>query len=181
MLSLIRYMLEQCLKTNESLHFAVLTGCLRIAKESIFTGLNNLKVLSVSDVRFDEYFGFSDQEVRELLEYYQLSDAYETIRDWYDGYRFGNIDVYCPWDVINYCDELRADPNAQPSDYWSNTSGNDVVRHFIHKTNTGTAKREIENLIAGETVEKEIRRELIYRDSYASFDNLWTVYMPPAI
>lgn len=131
MAALIRNIFGQTFKTNESLFFAVLTGCLRVAKESIFTGMNNLKVLSIADVRFDEYFGFTDKEVRKMLEYYGLTDAYDAVKEWYDGYRFGSVDVYCPWAVISYCDELGADKTAVPKDYWSNTSGNDVVRNFI--------------------------------------------------
>ena len=134
MVSLIRNLFEQALKTNENLYFAVLSGCLRVAKESIFTGLNNPKIFSITNVRFDEYFGFTDTEVRDLLNYYHLDNKYETIKDWYDGYRFGNIDVYCPWDVINYCDELLDDPSLEPKDYWSNTSSNDVIRIFIEKS-----------------------------------------------
>ncbi len=174
MVSLVRNVFEQGLKTNDSLYFAVMTGCLRVAKESIFTGLNNPKVLSIISVRFDEYFGFTDKEVKELLECYGLAEAYHTIKDWYDGYRFGNVDVYCPWDVINYVDDLRADPAAEPQNYWSNTSGNDVVRHFIEKLDKGLTKREIEKLVAGETVEKEIHQELTYNSLYDSADNLWS-------
>lgn len=152
MIFLIRGMFEQALKTNENLKFAVLTGCMRVSKESIFTGLNNPKIRSVSDVEFDEYFGFTDAEVRSLLEYYDLSDHYDAVREWYDGYRFGNVDVYCPWDVLNYCDVLRTDPEAQPQNFWMNTSGNDAVRVFIEKAENGTTKREIESLIAGEEI-----------------------------
>ena len=162
MTALIRNLFEQALKTNDNLYFAVMTGCLRVAKESIFTGLNNPKVLSITSVRFDEYFGFTDSEVKEMLEYYDLSGAYDAIKSWYDGYRFGNVDVYCPWDVISYCDELTDDPTAQPKDYWSNTSSNDVVRHFIEKIDDGLTKSEIEALLAGETVTKEIHEELTY-------------------
>lgn len=175
MVSLIRNIFSQTLKTNEHLYFAVLTGCLRIAKESIFTGMNNLKVLSVADVRFNEYFGFTDKEVREILEYYGLTEKYGVVKEWYDGYRFGDVEVYCPWDVINYCDELREDREAVPKDYWSNTSSNDVVRHFIEKADTGTVKREIEKLVAGEIVVKEIHQELTYKDLYDSADNIWSV------
>ena len=152
-----------------------LTGCMRVSKESIFTGLNNPKIRSVSDVEFDEYFGFTDAEVRSLLEYYDLSDHYDAVREWYDGYRFGNVDVYCPWDVLNYCDVLRTDPEAQPQNFWMNTSGNDAVRVFIEKAENGTTKREIESLIAGEEITKEIRQELTYKDMYESIDNIWSV------
>lgn len=139
------------------------------------TGLNNPKVFSVTTVRFDEYFGFTDPEVREMLGYYGLDERYEAIKDWYDGYRFGNVDVYCPWDVINYCDELTDDPSAEPKDYWSNTSGNDVVRHFMEKVDQGLAKSEVEALVAGETVVKELHEELTYHNLYDSIENLWSV------
>ena len=175
MIILIRNMFEQTLKTNESLQFAVLTGCLRISKESIFTGLNNLRVLSIADVRFDEYFGFTDREVRNLLEYYGLSHKYNTIKEWYDGYQFGNVDVYCPWDVINYCDALRADSEAQPENYWSNTSSNAVVKRFIQEADGGRTKREIEKLVAGEVITKKIHQELTYQDMYDSIDHIWSV------
>lgn len=175
MVLLLRNVLQQALKTNDSLYFAVLTGCLRVAKESIFTGLNNLKILSITTVRFDEYFGFTDEEVKQMLEYYGLEKKYETVRDWYDGYRFGNISVYCPWDVISYCDELTDDPSLEPKDYWSNTSGNDVVRHFLEKTDSGLTKSEIEALVAGENVAKEIHEELTYNRLYDSIDHIWSV------
>lgn len=175
MVLLLRSLFEQALKTNKGLYLAVLTGCMRISKESIFTGLNNLKVLSISDVRFDEYFGFTDEDVRGLLNYYRLSDYYQTIKEWYDGYRFGNIDVYCPWDVLNYCDTLRADKDAMPQNYWANTSGNDAVRHFIEQSDNVTVRREIERLVAGEEIEKEIHQELTYKDMYQSVENIWSV------
>lgn len=175
MVIFIRNMFEYALKTNDSLQFAVLTGCMRISKESIFTGLNNLKVLSVADVQFDEYFGFTDKEVREMLEYYELSDHYEDIREWYDGYQFGNAEVYCPWDVINYVDTLRFDPQAEPKNYWSNTSSNEAVRRFIQESDKVTLRREIEKLVAGEVIEKEIHQELTYKEMYDSIDNLWSV------
>ena len=175
MIFFIRNMFEHVLKTNDSLKFAVLTGCMRISKESIFTGLNNLKVLSVTEVQFDEYFGFTDGEVKELLEYYGLSDHYEDVKDWYDGYQFGNVEVYCPWDVINYCDALRADQDAQPQNYWSNTSSNETVRQFIRKAGKGMTKREIEKLVAGGTITKAINRELTYKDMYNSVENMWSV------
>lgn len=175
MIILIRNLFEQALKTNDSLEFAVLTGCMRISKESIFTGLNNLRVLSVTDVRFDEYFGFTDTEVKELLEYYNLSDRYDTVTEWYDGYQFGNVEVYCPWDVVNYCDELRADGSAHPQNYWSNTSSNDAVKKFIQGADVSTTKREIEKLVAGEVIKKEIHQELTYKDMYSSIDNIWSL------
>lgn len=175
MIILIRNMLHQVLKTNEYLFFAVLTGCLRVSKESIFTGLNNIRVNTISDVAFDEYFGFTDEEIKAMLAYYGLSDQYQTIKEWYDGYRFGNTDVYCPWDVINYCCDLLQNPNAQPQAYWSNTSGNDIVRKFIYKTQNIVQKREIEALIAGETVQKRIKQTLTYPELDSSLDNLWSV------
>ena len=174
MVSLIRNMFGNALKTNPNLFFAVLTGCLRISKESIFTGLNNLKVLTLTDVRFDEYFGFTDTEVKDMLEYYGLSGHYGEVKEWYDGYRFGNVEVYCPWDVINYCDLLKADPNALPQDYWSNTSGNAMVRRFIDKADTQT-RDEIERLIAGDEILKEIHQELTYNELDSSIENLWSV------
>ena len=176
MAMLIRKLFEQVLKTNESLKLAVLTGCLRISKESIFTGLNNFEVLSVADVRFDEYFGFTDQEVRKLLEYYHLSDKYQQVKEWYDGYQFGNVEVYCPWDVMNYCVTLLADPNAEPQNYWINTSSNEAVRRFIRESdNSGTIRREIEGLVAGECIIKELHQELTYEDMYQTVDNIWSV------
>lgn len=175
MVLFLRNMFEHALKTNDSLKFSVLTGCMRISKESIFTGLNNLKVLSIAEVQFDEAFGFTDQEVREMLEYYGLSEHYEEIREWYDGYQFGNVEVYCPWDVINYCDALRADQDAQPKNYWSNTSSNEAVRRFIQESDKAAVRREIERLVAGEVITKEIHQELTYKDMYASLENLWSV------
>lgn len=142
---LIRNLFENALKTNDSLKFAVLTGCMRISKESIFTGLNNLKVLSVADVQFDEYFGFTDRDVKNILEYYELSEHYDEIKMWYDGYRFGNVEVYCPWDVINYCDELRINNMAQPQNYWSNTSSNEAVKRFIQETDKERSERKLRN------------------------------------
>lgn len=175
MVLFLRNMFEHALKTNDSLKFSVLTGCMRISKESIFTGLNNLKVLSIAEVQFDEAFGFTDQEVREMLEYYGLSEHYEEIREWYDGYQFGKVEVYCPWDVINYCDALRADQDAQPKNYWSNTSSNEAVRRFIQESDKAAVRREIERLVAGGIITKEIHQELTYKDMYASLDNLWSV------
>lgn len=176
MAMLIRKLFEQVLKTNESLKLAVLTGCMRISKESIFTGLNNFEVLSVADVRFDECFGFTDQEVRKLLEYYHLSDKYQQVKEWYDGYQFGNVEVYCPWDVMNYCVTLLADPNAEPQNYWINTSSNEAVRRFIRESdNSGTIRREIEGLVAGECIIKELHQELTYEDMYQTVDNIWSV------
>ena len=174
MVSLIRNLLENVLKINSSLYFAVLTGCLRISGESIFTGLNNLKVMSITNVQVDEYFGFTDSEVKEMLDCYGLADHFDSVKSWYDGYRFGKVDVYCPWDVISHCDNLRADPDARPEDYWANTSGNAIVRRFIDLANEKT-RDEIERLIAGETIVKEIRQELTYGELDNSIENLWSV------
>ena len=175
MISLIRSLLGEALKTNSSLKLAVLTGCLRISKESIFTGLNNLKVRSVTDVRFDEYFGFTDTEVKTLLGYYGYPDSYDIAKKWYDGYHFGNVDVYCPWDVLNYCDSLLDDKEAQPENYWINTSSNDAVKRFIQESANYTTKREIESLIAGEVITKEIHQELTYPEIYQTIDNIWSL------
>lgn len=174
MVNLIRNVFNQALKSNNSLQFAIMTGCLRVSKESIFTGLNNPKVLSITDARFDEYFGFTDREVKLLLTDYGLSEHFDSIKKWYDGYCFGQTDVYCPWDVINYCDQLRADPGAPPQEYWSNTSDNSIIRRFIEKADKLTQK-EIEKLVAGETIEKSIRQELTYAELDKSIDNLWSV------
>ena len=174
MVNLLRNLLGNALKTNDSLYFAVLTGCLRISKESIFTGLNNLKVHTISDIRYDEFFGFTNTDVDELLDFYDLSAYKSVFRDWYDGYRFGDADVYCPWDVINYCDELLAGPEAEPENYWANTSGNDLIRRLLKKANQ-TTRNEVEHLIGGETITKIIRQELTYRDVEDSIDNIWSV------
>lgn len=174
MVSLIRGLFGQALKTNDYLQFAILTGCLRISKESIFTGLNNFKVLSIMDTRFDEQFGFTDSEVEELLAAYNLDSHFTEIKEWYDGYHFGNADVYCPWDVINYVDLLRFEPTAKPQDFWSNSSGNALVRSFIDKADVQT-KDEIERLIVGEYIEKEISQELTYDEIDKSIANLWSV------
>ena len=174
MVSLIRGLFGQALKTNDYLQFAILTGCLRISKESIFTGLNNFKVLSIMDTRFDEQFGFTDSEVEKLLAAYNLDSHFTEIKEWYDGYHFGNADVYCPWDVINYVDLLRLEPTAKPQDFWSNSSGNALVRSFIDKADVQT-KDEIERLIAGEYIEKEISQELTYDEIDKSIANLWSV------
>ncbi len=175
MISLIRNLLGEALKTNNSLKLAVLTGCLRISKESIFTGLNNLKVLTIADERFDEYFGFTDEEVRELLEYYDVADHYDEVKRWYDGYQFGNVEVYCPWDVLNHCDRIRCESNVQPENYWINTSSNDAVKRFIQESANATTKREIERLVAGEIIIKEIHQELTYPEIYQTIDNIWSL------
>ena len=174
MVSLIRGMFGQALKTNDFLYFAVLTGCLRVSKESIFTGLNNLKVLASTDARFDEYFGFTDEEVKILLEAYHLESHMEETKEWYDGYHFGNADIYCPWDVISHVDRLCGEPTAAPQAYWINTSGNDLVKRFIEKADK-TTRDEIEALIAGELIEKPIRLELTYDEVDNSINNLWSV------
>ena len=180
MVFLIRNLFENALKTNSSLKFAVLTGCLRIAKESIFTGLNNFKVYSITDKSFDETFGFTDAEVRELLRYYGQEKYYETVKEWYDGYRFGNVDVYCPWDVINFCSDHLADPGLEPKNYWANTSGNSVISHFIDSVGKPQklTRMELEQLVNGGIVQKEINSELTYKELYSSIDNLWsTLFM----
>ena len=174
MVALIRSMFGQALKTNDYLQFAVLTGCLRVSKESIFTGLNNLKVLSIADARFDEHFGFTDSEVRQILNDYGLQEHVAETKAWYDGYRFGNVDVYCPWDVINHVDRLVGEPGAKPQAYWINTSGNDLVRRFVDKADK-TTQSEIERLINGEAIEKAVRLELTYNEIDDSIDNLWSV------
>ena len=176
MVALIRGLFGQALKTNDFLQFAVLTGCLRIAKESIFTGLNNFKVLSIMDARFDEHFGFTDVEVKRLLDDYDLVSHYAETKEWYGGYRFGNAEVYCPWDVINHVDHLCGDPDAQPEAYWINTSGNDMVKRFVEKADKST-QGEIERLIAGEPIEKALRLELTYEEVDQSIDNLWSVLL----
>ena len=174
MVSLIRSLFDNVLKTNDSLYFAVLTGCLRISRESIFTGLNNPKVHTLSDVRYDEYFGFIDAEVDELLEFYSLSSYKDVFRDWYDGYHFGDTNVYCPWDVINYCDELLAAPSAPPKNYWANTSGNDLIRRMLKNANL-TTKNEVEELLNGGQITKRIKQELTYREIDDSIENVWSV------
>ena len=174
MVDLIRSMFGAALKTNDSIFMAVLTGCLRISKESIFTGLNNFKVLSIMDTRFDEHFGFTDSEVMRLLADYNLSDHFDVTKSWYDGYRFGDADVYCPWDVVNYVDLLKADPKAKPRAFWINTSGNDLVKRFVDKADK-TTQGEIERLINGEAIEKNVRSELTYNEIDDSIDNLWSV------
>ena len=174
MVSLIRGLFGQALKTNEFLQFAVLTGCLRISKESIFTGLNNFKVMSITDSRFDEQFGFTDKEVRKLLSDYGMDSHFDEIKEWYDGYHFGRADVYCPWDVINHVDHLRDDSDAKPQTYWINSSGNSLVRRLINRADSST-KDEIERLIAGEAIEKVIRLDLTYDEIDNSIDNIWSV------
>lgn len=174
MIILLRNMLEQSLKTNDNLYMAVLTGCLRIARESIFTGLNNFNIFSITDQYFDEYFGFIDKEVKEILQYYKVPEAFEQTKKWYDGYRFGNTDIYCPWDVINHCRALKVEPDATPQPYWINTSGNYIVKRFIEKANQQT-RREIEQLIEGKAIQKEIRLELTYNELDSTIENLWSV------
>ena len=174
MLALIRNLLARCLKGNSALHFAVLTGCLKVSKESIFTGLNNLNIFSVTDAGFSSHFGFTDEEVRTLLRDYQLEEHYGSVREWNDGYRFGNREMYCPWDVINYVKLLLADPGAEPRAFWINTSGNDVVRRFVHMAPPRT-RQELEKLVNGECIAKRVDQELTYRDLYGNIDNLWSV------
>ena len=174
MVALIRALFGRALKTNEALAFAVLTGCLRVSKERIFTGLNNFKILSITDSRFDEQFGFTDKEVQKLLADYHLEARFSETKEWYDGYRFGNVDVYCPWDVINHIDRIKDDPNARPEAYWINTSGNDLVKRFVDKANR-TTRNEIEQLIAGNAIEKTLRLDLTYDEIDNSIENLWSV------
>lgn len=174
MVALIKGIFGQALKTNDFLQFAILTGCLRISKESIFTGLNNFEVLSILNVQYDECFGFTDAEVRKILKDYGLSAHYADMKEWYDGYRFGNTDIYCPWDVIRYSKSLCMDEEAKPEDFWSNSSGNAIVRRFIDKADAST-KNEIERLIAGEYIEKEISQELTYEELDGKIENLWSV------
>ena len=177
MISLIRGMFSNALKTNDSLQFAVLTGCLRISKESIFTGLNNLNVLSVTDVQYDDYFGFTDREVREMLEYYDISDSYDAVKSWYDGYRFGDAEVYCPWDVICFCSRRIDNPRLFPQNYWSNTSSNEIIQRFIRMTGNGLTKSEVEALVAGEALTKEIREDLTYNSLHDSIEHLWSLLL----
>lgn len=174
MVSLIRAFMGQALKTNPFLEMAVLTGCLRVSKESIFTGLNNFKPHSISDLQFEEYYGFTDDEVQEMLRYYHLENNAQIVRDWYDGYRFGRVSVYCPWDVINYVYDHKDHPDTRPQNYWINTSGNGLVRRFVDKANK-TTREEIERLVSGGTVDKEIRQDLTYNEIDNSIDNLWSV------
>lgn len=174
MVSLIRGLFGQALKTNDCLQFAVLTGCLRVSKESIFTGLNNFKVYAADDVRYDEEFGFTNEDVKKLLADYKLQEHFTEVKEWYDGYCFGNAEIYCPWDVINYVDDLVSNPEAQPKAYWINSSGNDLVKRFVNRADT-TTKDEIEQLIAGEAVEKKIRLDLTYDEIDSTIDNVWSV------
>lgn len=174
MVSLIRGLFGQALKTNDDLQFAVLTGCLRVSKESIFIGLNNFKVYAADDVRYEEEFGFTNEEIKKLLANYNLQEHFEKVKEWYDGYHFGDADIYCPWDVINYVDDLLSDPNVQPKSYWINSSGNDLVKRFIEQADI-TTKDEIEQLIAGNAVEKRIRSDLTYNEIDNSIDNIWSV------
>jgi len=175
MVSYIRSMFGQALKTNPYLQFAVLTGCLRISKESIFTGLNNLKVHSITDVNYDECFGFTEPEVDELLAYYNLTDKKPVVKEWYDGYRFGNEEIYCPWDVINYCYDVQANPKLKPKTYWMNTSGNAFIKTLIERAPRGTEQMQIEKLIAGEPIRKVINEQLTYNEIYDSMENIWSL------
>ena len=174
MVSLIRGLFGQALKTNEFLQFAVLTGCLRVSKESIFTGLNNFEINSIVDIDHDEQFGFTDDEVMKLLLDYDRSERYPDVKEWYDGYHFGNADIYCPWDVINFAKKLVSDPSARPSAFWINSSGNDMVKRFVDKADQ-TTRDEIEKLVAGGFVEKQLRLDLTYDEIDNTIDNLWSV------
>ena len=174
MVSFIRIFLGEALKTNNNTEFAVVTGCLRISKESIFTGVNNFKVFSINDTRFSDYFGFTNDEVKEMLSYYGIIDKYETTKAWYDGYLFGKTEIYCPWDVLNHCDTVVNTDDIEPQAYWINSSGNDIIRKFIEMANS-TTKSELELLIAGNTVVKTIKQELTYADLYSSIENMWSI------
>ncbi len=174
MVELVKVLFGNAFKTNDSLKFAVLTGCLRISKESIFTGLNNFKVYTIKDVRYKEYFGFTDAEVRQMLEYYGFSDQYDAVKEWYDGYLFGNLGIYCPWDVINYCGDLRDGSVTEPQNYWVNTSSNDIIRRFLSRAKTAD-RNDIEQLINGNSIQKIIRQELTYRDLDSNPNNLWSI------
>ncbi|MCD8155658.1 MAG: ATP-binding protein [Clostridiales bacterium] len=185
MIVLIRNMLDAALKTNESLYFAVMTGCLRVSKESIFTGLNNLKIYSLLDAECDERFGFTDAEVRQILDFYGLSEYYNTTKEWYDGYRISNAYVYNPWDVINWCSQLLSNPDKKPKSYWKNSSSNEEVKKFIRRMGNGVTKAQIERLISGETVQKTIEEQLTYNTMYDSVENMWSLlfatgYLTPA-
>lgn len=180
MVLLIRNMFGNVLKTNSSLAFAVLTGCLRIAKESIFTGLNNFKVYSITNAEFDEAFGFTDKEVKEMLHYYKLDNQYDEVKEWYDGYRFGKTDVYCPWDVVNYCNDHLNNPDAEPENYWMNTSGNNIINRFVNslKKPDMLTKTELEWLVNGKIVRKRVDEMITYNELYSTIDNLWsTLFM----
>ena len=174
MVGLVRTLFGAAFKTNDSLEFAILTGCLRISKESIFTGLNNFKIYTVKDVRYKEYFGFTDVEVRQMLEYYGFSDQYDAVKEWYDGYLFGDLGIYCPWDVINYCGDLRDRSVTEPQNYWVNTSSNDIIRRFLSKAKTAD-RNDIEQLVNGNSIKKTIRQELTYRDLDSNPNNLWSI------
>ena len=174
MVSLIRGLFGQALKTNEFLQFAVLTGCLRVSKESIFTGLNNLEINSIVDIVHEEQFGFTNAEVKQLLAYYQQEEHFADVKEWYDGYHFGNAEIYCPWDVINYAKKLLADPHAEPQAFWINSSGNDLVKRFVDKADQST-RDEIERLIVGESIEKKVRLDLTYDEIDNSVENVWSV------
>ena len=174
MVELVRILFGNAFKTNDSLKFAVLTGCLRISKESIFTGLNNFNVYTVKDVQYNEYFGFLDREVQNLLKYYGFMEKYDAVKKWYDGYNFGKLEVYCPWDVVSYCHALRMEPSTEPQNYWVNTSSNDIIRRFLSKAKTAD-RNDIEQLVNGNSIKKTIRQELTYRDLDSNPDNLWSI------
>lgn len=180
MVLLFRNLFGNVLKTNRSLAFAVLTGCLRIAKESIFTGLNNFKVYSMTNLEFDETFGFTDKEVKEMLQYYEMDQKYDEVKEWYDGYRFGKTDVYCPWDVVNYCNDHLNNPDAEPENYWMNTSGNNIINRFVNslKEPDMLTKTELEWLVNGKIVRKRVDEMITYNELYSTIDNLWsTLFM----
>lgn len=174
MVDFIRVLFGNAFKTNDSLYFAVLTGCLRISKESIFTGLNNFSVYTIKDVQYNEYFGFTDAEIRQMLKYYGFMEKYDAIREWYDGYHFNSLDIFCPWDVVSYCHALKMKPSTEPQNYWVNTSSNDIIRRFLSRADA-TTRDEIELLINGGCVKKMIHQELTYRDLDSDIDNLWSL------
>jgi len=174
MVELVKILFGNAFKTNDSLKFAVLTGCLRISKESIFTGLNNFNVYTVKDVQYNEFFGFLDREVQNLLKYYGFMEKYDAVKKWYDGYNFGKLEVYCPWDVVSYCHALRMEPSTEPQNYWVNTSSNDIIRRFLSKAKTAD-RNDIEQLVNGNSIKKTIRQELTYRDLDSNPDNLWSI------
>ena len=176
MVRLLRNLLGNVLKTNNSLAFAVLTGCLQIAKESIFTGLNNFKVYSITNMEFDEIFGFTGEEVKEMLAYYGLDNHFEEVKEWYGGYRFGEIDIYCPWNIVNYCEDHRKNPDLEPQNYWMNTSGNEIIPHFVDRVNNPhmLTKNELELLISGDTIMKYVDEMITYKELYSSSNNLWS-------
>ena len=174
MVSLIRGLFSEALKSNDCIELAVLSGCLRVSKESIFTGLNNFKVFSIDDSESDEQFGFTEDEVKQLLKDYDLDSHIKDVKEWYDGYHFGDADIFCPWDVINYVSKLCNEAGASPQSYWINSSGNSLIKRFIKKADKKT-RDEIEQLLNGESIKKNIQLELTYDEIDNSIDNIWSV------